>query len=146
MVDARVGDPRLVTIENQTCFEAYVREGLPDGGIAVWTGGFLGEVERELIAHLVGAGVERILHWGDLDPDGLAILEHVARSVGVPVEPLRMEPRLLDRLPGRPLTDRDVRLLEARIAAGGPYAELAAAMQRTGVKVEQEAWYLEREG
>lgn len=142
MRDVQVGDSTLVTIENQTCFEGYIDEGLPHGGIALWTGGFLGEAARRFIELLVQAGVQRVRHWGDLDPDGLAIMRHVAAVARVPVEPLRMEAGLLDVLPRRSLTPRESRLLDAWIADSSPYKELATAMRDAGYKVEQEAWYL----
>jgi hypothetical protein len=143
MQNLKVGDTTLVTIENLTCFESYVAEGLPCGGIALWTGGFVGEAERQLIDHLVQAGVRRVRHWGDLDPDGLAIMRHVSTVAGVPVEALRMDAKLLDTLPSRPLTDREVLLLDAWIAdPASPSMELAKAMRERGRKVEQEAWYV----
>lgn len=142
MVDMEVGDSTLVTIENLTCFEAYVGEGLPVGGIALWTGGFLGEAPRRFIELAVQAGVQRVRHWGDLDPDGLAILRHVAAVSAVPVDPVRMEPRLLDVLPRRPLTARELALLDAWIVDASPHVELAIAIRDAGFKVEQEAWYL----
>lgn len=142
MRDVQVGDSTLVTIENQTCFEGYIEERLPHGGIALWTGGFLGEAERRCIELLVQAGVQRVRHWGDLDPDGLAIMRHVAAVAGVPAEPLRMEAGLLDVLPRRLLTVRESGLLDAWLADSSPYADLARAMRDAGHKVEQEAWYL----
>lgn len=144
MTDLTVDGDTLVTIENLTCFERYVDEGCPDGQVVLWTGGFLGEAETHWLQRLLAAGIREVRHWGDLDPDGLAILRHVESVAGIPVQPLRMLPELLEAAPVRDLTDRDREALMRLASEGGAVAELALAILASGSKVEQEAWYVGR--
>jgi len=141
MQDLTLASDTLVTIENLTCFESFVNEGPPGAASVLWTGGFLGGTEARFLTVMRDAGLRRIRHWGDLDPDGLAIMAHLGSVTGLPVEPFRMAPELLDRLPGRPLTERDRGLLIQWIAQDKPWRGLAEAILARGVKVEQEAWY-----
>ncbi len=142
MTDLTVDGDTLVTIENLTCFERYVDEGCPDGQVVLWTGGFLGEAEIRWVQRLLVAGIRQVRHWGDLDPDGLAILLHVESVAGIPVRPLRMTAGLLKTALARELTDRDREALQRQASEGGPVAELALGILARGSKVEQEAWYV----
>ena len=64
---------------------------------------------------------------------------HVRTLARVDVQPLRMEPELLDRLPTDPLTDADQAALRAWVAdPNAPDKELADALLRAGRKAEQE--------
>lgn len=142
MTDLTVDGDTLVTIENLTCFERYVDEGCPDGQVVLWTGGFLGEVETRWLQRLLEAGIRHVRHWGDLDPDGLAILRQIESVAAIPAAPLRMMPELLETALVRELTDRDREALLRQASGGGAVAELAVAILARGGKVEQEAWYV----
>lgn len=136
MEELRLEADRLLTVENLVPFEEEIRQGLPERTLAVWTGGFPSLLERDLLIRFVGAGIERVDHWGDLDVGGIRILEHLRRILPCPVHAFRMEPELLDRLPTQPLTPRD------RAALGSMTDPLALAMLVRGVKAEQEGWFL----
>lgn len=124
-------------------FEEESRRGLGPGRIALYTGGFPGELERRMIGRLVEAGIRRIEHWGDLDLGGLRILRHLQAISPVPVVPFRMSPDLVRRLPGVPLTDNDRAGLRAWVCdETAPLRELARALLAEDCKFEQEGWYL----
>ena len=139
------GTDELVTVENQTVFESLLYEGLAERAVVVFTAGYLGTVQRNWIAALVGAGVRRVRHWGDLDPWGIDIyrdLRDWLASVdsGVVVEPWRMGPEPLARPDTQKLSSEDWVKLHRYLATDGvPLRETAGAMKRLGRKLEQEA-------
>jgi hypothetical protein len=149
MTDLRLGARVLVTVENQTPFEALAAETGDEPRILVYTGGFPGRAVRAWIRRLVGSGgIAEVRHWGDLDPGGMRIFDDVAALVaqasraGVPtaMAPWRMEVALLEHPAAVPLTAEDRRALEQRLEAGArPLGELAEAMLQCGRKLEQEA-------
>lgn len=134
---------RLLTIENLTAFEEEVRAGLPEGTIALYTGGFPGSLERQVMQALVDAGIRHVDHWGDLDLGGLRILRHLQTLLPVPVRPFRMDPALLEQLPTQPLTERDrIGLVQWLQDPEAPCHTLAQTMLERDQKAEQEGWFL----
>ena len=139
------GTDELVTVENQTVFESLLYEGLAERAVVVFTAGYLGTVQRNWIAALVGAGVRRVRHWGDLDPWGLDIYRDLRDWLGsvdssLVVEPWRMGPEPLERPDTQKLSSEDwVKLHRYLATEGVPLRETAEAMRRLGRKLEQEA-------
>ena len=139
------GTEELVTVENQTVFESLLYEGLAERAVVVFTAGYLGTVQRNWIAALVGGGIRRVRHWGDLDPWGLDIyrdLRDWLASVdsGLVVEPWRMGPEPLERPDTQKLSSEDwVKLHRYLATEGVPLRETAETMRRLGRKLEQEA-------
>lgn len=140
---SRVSDLRC--IENLTAFEEEIRRAREPGVLYVYTGGFPGSYEIDLIARTIAAGVRRVRYWGDLDLGGLRILRHLSERLPSAVEPWRMEPGLLDQLPTTPLSDLDREGLTAWLSdPEAPAHALARALLDRGVKSEQEGWFLAR--
>ncbi len=139
------GTAELITVENQTVFESLIYEGRPGASVVVFTAGYLGTVQRNWIAALVGAGVRRVRHWGDLDPWGLDIFRDLRDWMGsvdpdVVVEPWRMGPEPLERPDTQKLSSEDwVKLHRYLATEGVPLRGTAEAMRRLGRKLEQEA-------
>lgn len=145
MENLRVAAKRLLTIENLIPFEEEARVGLPQDTVALWVRGFPGDLEREMVARFVAAGVETIDHWGDLDLGGLRILRYVRSFASVEVRMFRMEAALLDSMPTLPLKQTEREELAKWVAdPEAPGRELAAAILEKERKAEQEAWYLRR--
>ena len=143
MENLRVHSRTVVTVENLVAFEEYVRREISDNQIALFTGGFPSRLVHRLLCRLCDAGVEKILHWGDLDLGGLRIFRHLRDTLPARVEAFRMEPKLLEQLPTRPLTATDREgLRHWREDDEAPLKDLAVALLERGVKVEQEAWFL----
>ncbi|MFA6114145.1 MAG: Wadjet anti-phage system protein JetD domain-containing protein [Sphingomonas sp.] len=87
----------LLTIENLESFNRHVREARHGGDIVVYTGGFPAPTVVSLLAHLVGlAGVERLHHWGDIDPGGLRIALFLESALSLSVVPHLMDPDLAE--------------------------------------------------
>ncbi|MEZ4267615.1 MAG: DUF2220 family protein [Myxococcota bacterium] len=149
MTDLRLGARVLVTVENQTPFEALAAETGEEPRILVYTGGFPGRAVRAWIRRLVESGeIAEVRHWGDLDPGGLRIFDDVAALVAqaspacalTATVAWRMEAALLEHPAAVPLTSEDRRALEQRLESGTrPLAEVAEAMLQCGMKLEQEA-------
>ncbi|MEZ4316976.1 MAG: DUF2220 family protein [Myxococcota bacterium] len=135
----------LVCVENQTPFESLLYEGLADTSMVLFTAGYLGTVQRDWIRKLLDAGIQRVRHWGDLDPWGLDIYRDLRSFVleqapTVEVSPWRMEPEPLERSDTQKLTTEDwVALHRYLKREDAPLRETAEAMKRLGRKLEQEA-------
>jgi len=142
----------VLTIENLTPFETLSCRGDTAGRILVFTSGFLGRAERGWMEVLVGSGrIRRVLHWGDIDPGGLAIYRDLAdlvvrTSPAVQVGPWKMDAKRLSHPGAVPLTPRDrERLARWLEDAAAPLQDVARAMLHTDRKLEQEALLLDDE-
>ncbi len=139
------GVEEVVCVENQTPFEHLIYQGMAKRTVLVFTSGYLGTVERDWMKKLIGAGIRRIRHWGDLDPWGLDIYRDLASFVGrvdagVHAEPWRMDPSPLQRPDTQKLTTEDWIALHRYLKRNdAPLRETADALKRLGVKLEQEA-------
>ncbi|MDR1899942.1 MAG: DUF2399 domain-containing protein [Treponema sp.] len=142
------GEPRVLSIENKEVFYALsggLREGV--GEIArydcfLYTGGYPNQAAAALLRLMASSGFS-FFHAGDLDPDGILILQHVMDIAGRPVSPLRMDASSFDRyLPwARPLADtvlRQVPRIRDDTRALPGLAELIRRIEETGRGVEQE--------
>ena len=102
-------------------------------------------MQRAWIQKLLGVGIRRVRHWGDLDPWRLDIYRNLATVVRgfnaeVRVEPWRMGPAPLERPDTQKLTPEDWGALHRYLKREDvPLRETAEAMKRLGVKLEQEA-------
>jgi hypothetical protein len=146
LTDLRVhGVDEVICIENQTPFESLLYEGLAREAVVVFTSGFLGSTHRRWLAHLVGAGIRRVRHWGDLDPFGLSIYRDLRNFLAgvdptVSVTPWRMTLADLERPDAAKLATEDwIELHRYLHLSDAPQRDLAEAMKRSGRKLEQEA-------
>lgn len=78
-------------------------------------------------------------HFGDIDPDGFLILEHLKRDTGIGFKPYRMGIQQLDQYAkfARPLEKNDVTKAENMLDAG-IYPDEMKYMLEQGRKLEQE--------
>ncbi|MDR2662964.1 MAG: DUF2399 domain-containing protein [Treponema sp.] len=143
------GAPAVLTIENKETFYAL---GSPQNS---GTGGSRSRYSCFLSTagypNRAAAALNRVLsssgfcfyHAGDLDPDGILILQNVMDIAGRPVLPVRMDAAVFDRyLPwSRPLTKTVLRQMEKireDTAASPALAGLMRRIEATGRGVEQE--------
>ncbi|MDR0451350.1 MAG: DUF2399 domain-containing protein [Treponema sp.] len=102
--------PSVLTVENKETFYAlgdplnYESGGEARYDCYLYTGGYPNKAAAALIRLLAASGF-RFFHAGDLDPDGILILQNVMDIAEGPVSPLRMDGPTFDRyLPqARPL-------------------------------------------
>jgi hypothetical protein len=138
----------VLSIENKETFHVLTGQALRGGfqalpaGVAaiVYTAGHPNEAVKSFLRECVGAGAH-LLHYGDMDPDGILILQEIQEAAGTAVTPWLMT-AALHRQYGRfgYALDRTqmARLVLVREQASGDLCELAAEIAATGVGVEQE--------
>jgi len=145
--------PWILTVENKESFYvavAAMRDGwadAPAGGtstearnppsMVIYAPGHPGETVSALIA-LAGRSGAPIMHFGDLDPEGLLILQEVAARSGHPVRPflMNLETYRRYRLFGRNLSDHSLSRLKE--VTHPDLIPLAGEIRRCRVGVEQE--------
>ncbi len=103
----------------------------------IYTAGHPGDAVRALLL-LLSARAPALLHFGDMDPDGLLILQELALGTGIAVGPFSM-----DEATYRRYINFGYRLSEAALKRLGDIRlpelqALAAAIRETKVGVEQE--------
>jgi hypothetical protein len=142
-------DPAVLTIENKETFYALTasKSGGRDDSLSrydgfLYTGGYPNQAAAALIKTLSSSGF-RLYHAGDLDPDGILILQNIADIAGKPVSPVGMNAAVFDRcLPwARPLTGTmlgQLKKIRSDTKTIPGLAELIRRIEETGRGVEQE--------
>ncbi|MDR0586932.1 MAG: DUF2220 family protein, partial [Treponema sp.] len=137
--------PSVLTVENKETFYALGENR--KGGVSrydcfLYTGGYPNQAAAAMIRILAGSGF-CFYHTGDLDPDGILILQNVGDIAGKAVTPVRMDAAAFDRylFSARTLTKTMLRQLEkirgdTRAIPG--LAGLIRRIEETGRGVEQE--------
>jgi hypothetical protein len=142
-------EKNVLTIENKETFYAL---GIPQkSGTNVnlsrydcflYTGGYPNRAAAVLVKALSASDFS-FYHAGDLDPDGILILQNIQEIAERPVTPVRMDAATFDKYQqwGRPLNDSVLRQIErigkeTRAIPG--LAELLRCIEKTHLGVEQE--------
>jgi hypothetical protein len=132
--------PAVLVVENKESFYALARQSSPAWDGCLYCGGYPNRAAAAMI-RLFAASAFRFFHAGDMDPDGLLILQTVRDTAGRPVSPLRMDEAVFDRyLPwARPLKPSMLaQLNKLRPELAGEFAGLIRRIRETGRGVEQE--------
>jgi hypothetical protein len=141
--------PLVLTIENKETFYALAdmcahekNTNLSQYDCFLYTGGYFNQAAAAVIRALAASGFS-FYHAGDLDPDGILILQHIGDIAERPVTPVLMNAAVFDRyLPwARPLKENVLRQAEkirsdTRAIPG--IAELLRRIAGTRLGVEQE--------
>jgi hypothetical protein len=135
------GEAAVLLIENKETF-FVLSETLPAYACFLYTGGHPNRAVRALVLLLAASGF-RFSHAGDLDPEGILILQELAEIAGKPVRPLRMDADTFDQYLeyGRPLEASALKrtaLISGETRTIPGMAELIRRIEETGVGVEQE--------
>ncbi|GBU26867.1 hypothetical protein R84B8_00382 [Treponema sp. R8-4-B8] len=138
----------VLTIENKETFYALgspqkhnESKDLSHYDCFLYIGGYSNRAAAALVKTLASSGFS-FYHAGDLDPDGILILQHVQELAEKPVVPVRMDAATFDKYQAwaRPLDKQTLRQIEKiREEINNP--ELAGLLRRieeTGMGVEQE--------
>jgi hypothetical protein len=144
--------PAVLTIENKETFYAladlqedsqYCGQGsLSPIDAFLYVGGYLNQADAAMIKILSDSGFY-LYHAGDLDPDGILILQNIMDVTGKPVSPVGMDAAVFDRyLPfARPLTLTmlaQIKKIRDDTKAISGIADLVRRIEETGRGVEQE--------
>lgn len=132
----------VMTIENLTSFHRIHAENT----FYIYLSGYHNTLMKHFIMSLAKGNPElKWYHFGDLDPDGFCILEHLKGETNIDFEPFHMNLEDLKKYQnyGRKLNEMDRKKADTLMHAGVYYAELSY-MLNENVKLEQEiiAWNL----
>ena len=139
----------VLTIENKETFYALAAPQRHDAvktlsrfDCFLYVGGYSNRATAAVIKTLSASGFS-FYHAGDLDPDGILILQHIQEIAGKPVIPLHMDTATFNKyLPwARTLTKPMLQQMEKIREETRAIPELAGLLQRieeTGLGVEQE--------
>jgi hypothetical protein len=135
------GNAAALLIENKESFFALSRS-LPDYACFLYVGGHPNRAVRALVSLLADSGFD-LHHAGDLDPDGILILQELGDIAGKIPRPLRMDAATFDRYLGcgrklEPSMLKRTTLIGGTTRALPGIAELIGRIEATGMGVEQE--------
>jgi hypothetical protein len=133
--------PSALSIENKETFYA-LSERLSTFDCLFYTGGYPNAAVQALVSVLAASGFT-LYHAGDLDIDGILILQELSRYAGQPVLPFRMDGETFDEYAqyGRKLRKSMLhyahRINETTRSLAG-ITELIVRIEDTGLGIEQE--------
>ena len=135
-----IRDHDFMTVENLTSCNRIRRENT----FFQYLSGYHNTAKQHLLMKIAednmgdGKGL-CFYHFGDIDPDGFLILEHLKRDTGIGFKPYRMGIQQLDQYAkfARPLEKNDVTKAENMLDAG-IYPDEMKYMLEQGRKLEQE--------
>lgn len=135
-----IRDHDLMTVENLTSFNRIRRENT----FFLYLSGYHNTAKQRLLMKIAEDNTKGdkslcFYHFGDIDPDGFLILEHLKRETGIDFRPYRMGIPQLDQYAEytRPLEKNDVTKAENMLGAG-IYPDEMRYMLEHGRKLEQE--------
>ncbi len=133
--------PCVLTVENKETFYALA-SSRSRYDCFLYTGGYVNRAAAAFIKILSASGF-CFYHAGDLDPDGILILQNIQELAEKPVTPVGMDTKTFDRyLPhARPLGETMLRQsakIDEKTKAIPGIAELLSRILETGKGVEQE--------
>ena len=133
----QIRDAALMTVENLTSFHRLEREHI----FYLVLRGYHTRTKQALLQRIAreNPGLSWY-HFGDLDPDGLAIAGHLIRKTGLPFQLCAMGVQELQRFQtyAKPLEAPDRAKAEAMIKQGSSYAGILRYMLEHNCKLEQE--------
>ena len=132
-----IRDAALMTVENLTSFHRLEREHI----FYLFLSGYHTRTKQALLQRIARENPGLSWHhFGDLDPDGLAIAGHLIRKTGLPFQLCAMGVQELQRFQtyAKPLEAPDRAKAEAMIKQGSSYAGILRYMLEHNCKLEQE--------
>ena len=133
----QIQDVALMTVENLTSFHRLEREHI----FYLFLSGYHTRTKQALLQRIARENPGLSWHhFGDLDPDGLAIAGHLIRKTGLPFQLCAMGVQELQRFQtyAKPLEAPDRAKAEAMIKQGSSYAGILRYMLEHSCKLEQE--------
>ena len=129
-------DKKVMTIENLTSFNRMEKEST----FLIFLSGYHNSVKQKLIRKIYDMNPTlEWYHFGDIDPDGLYIIEHLKRGTGINFKPIYMDINFLEKYKGyaKKMTNRDIQKANTMLQ-NGKYSDIMAYMLNTELKLEQE--------
>ncbi len=130
-------DKTIMTIENLTSFNRMNQIG----EFYIYLGGYHNRVRQDFLKSAYETNTDKTwLHFGDIDPDGYLILDHLCQATGIPFTSFAMGTQELKdyRMYGKPLQKNDIVKANNMITAG-KHSDIMNYMLENNIKLEQEA-------
>lgn len=131
-----IKDKAVMTVENLTTFHRMQRQEI----FYIYLSGYHNTLKQYVIKKIAAENPKlKWYHFGDLDPDGFYILEHLKRGTGIDFEMFHMGITDLELYKefGKKLEKNDRKKAETLIERG-LYREELSYMLRQNIKLEQE--------
>lgn len=140
-----IHDSQVMTIENLTSFNRMKEKGY----FYLFLSGYHNTVKQRLLTRIAEQNREiRWFHFGDFDPDGFLIVEHLKKKTGIDFHPIHMGRDELETYQkyGRHMEEND-RKKARSLLEKGMYPREMTFMLEQNCKIEQEivSWMLENE-
>jgi hypothetical protein len=134
--------PSVLMVENKETFYTLAAAMLPRYNAILYTAGHPNRAVRALVGVLADSGFA-FYHAGDLDIDGILILQELTAMAGKPVKPVKMDSKTFEqyRRYGRSLETSMLRraaLVNEETRKIPEITELVNLIEETGIGVEQE--------
>ncbi|MDR2096941.1 MAG: DUF2220 family protein [Spirochaetaceae bacterium] len=132
--------PSVLTVENKETF--YALANSKKYSCLLYTGGYPSRAVNSMVRVLSKAGFD-FFHAGDVDPDGILILQDLHKNAKKPVTPVCMDPATFHkyRKHGRKLEIsmlNNIRLINETIRSVNGIEDLLSLIESTGLGIEQE--------
>lgn len=131
-----INSPRMMTVENLTSFHRIHEVNTS----YIYLSGYHNTVKQRFIMRLAQENPNlKWYHFGDLDPDGFFILEHLRRGTKINFEPFHMDLDDLKKFQryGKELSELDRKKAHTLMDVG-LYCEELSYMLQENIKLEQE--------
>lgn len=128
--------PRVMTVENLTSF-SRLNKG---DSFYIFLSGYHNQLKQQLLLKIYKDNkMKEWVHFGDIDPDGFYIIDHLKRGTGIPFEPVYMGADLLKKYDSytKPLNKNDIRKAKT-LQQQEKYEDVMKYMLRENKKLEQE--------
>ncbi len=127
---------KVMTVENLTSFHRMVQKEY----FYLFLSGYHNRMKQKLLCKINddNPGIQWF-HFGDIDPDGYYIIEHLIRGTGISFRPIYMDIACLEKYASyaKPLNENDVRKAKSLLEQG-KYQEVMGYMLDKNKKLEQE--------
>mgnify|MGYP002071419286 FL=1 len=135
---------KVMTVENLTSFHRMAQKEY----FYLFLSGYHNHMKQRLLCKINADNPEiQWCHFGDIDPDGFYIIEHLIRGTGIEFQPVYMDTACLKKYDSytKPLNKNDVRKAESLLEQG-KYPEVMGYMLDKNKKLEQEivSWMMGR--
>lgn len=132
----KIWNKKVVTVENLASFNRLGRED----SFYIFLSGYHNQLKQKLLCRIYKEN-KRIEwhHFGDIDPDGFYIMEHLKNGTGIPFEPMNMDVSHLKKYDAyaKPLEENDIRKAKSLLNEH-KYSQIMEYMLKEGKKLEQE--------
>jgi hypothetical protein len=133
-------EPTVLTIENKETF--YALKSSKNYSCLLYTGGYPSRAVSSLLRVLSDSGFS-FFHAGDVDPDGILILQDIWKNTGKNITPVCMDPATFCRYrkPGRKLEKSmldKIKLIGDVVRSIDGIQEVLSLIESTGIGIEQE--------